>query len=77
MVANVQRVEYVAAALSYLQKTSVNFFPTTKYPYGFQNHLFHLFFTIFLQLSTMIISFTDVINRFSNSRLTKISAAMF
>ena len=53
------------------------YFPTTKYSYGFSDHLLHLFFTISFPNGSQHLATSVAINHYCTSRLTKISVAIF
>ena len=53
------------------------YFLTTKYPYGFSDHLFHLFFTISFPNCSQYLATSVVINRYRTHRLTKFRQPFF
>ena len=57
------------------------YFPPTKYPYGFSDHLLYLFFYIYFTISfpngSQDLVTSAVINRYCTPSLTKISVAIF
>ena len=62
------------------RKRLQTYFQTTKYPYGFSDHIFHLFFTISFAIfhhGSRYLATTVVINGYGTLHLTKISAAIF